>query len=170
MIIDLASIEASPKKINIVFEPTEIDLADASAKLTGKVEFMGETERVAGKPHIRATIKAGMALACTRCLESVERHLEIQFEDVFIEAGDESRIDEAELAVEELDESPAVEGGIDLAEVIREQIVLAVPNQVFCHQDCKGLCQKCGANQNLIDCKCADDDIDPRWAALKDLR
>ena len=58
----------------------------------------------------------------------------------------------------------------DSVEVVREQILLAMPEQVFCWEDCKGLCPKCGTNLNLIDCKCADDEVDPRWAALKSLK
>jgi uncharacterized protein len=58
---------------------------------------------------------------------------------------------------------------IDLGELVREQIILNQPEQVFCREDCKGLCEKCGANRNLIDCKCEEKEIDPRWAALKNL-
>ena len=85
-----------------------------------------------------------------------------------------TRVDEGhmtvEVTIEDLDESPVPGGEIDLKEVVREQIMLALPEQVFCKDDCKGLCPKCGANGNLIDCKCADDEIDPRWAALKNLK
>jgi uncharacterized protein len=57
-----------------------------------------------------------------------------------------------------------------LTELVREQILLAVPEQVFCREDCKGLCLKCSANRNLIDCNCEEKEIDPRWAALKNLK
>jgi len=57
-----------------------------------------------------------------------------------------------------------------MADVIREQILLATPEQVYCRDNCEGLCPKCGENRNLINCNCSDDDIDPRWAALKDLK
>jgi uncharacterized protein len=59
---------------------------------------------------------------------------------------------------------------IDVAELVREQILLNLPEQVFCAEDCKGLCPQCGANRNLIDCKCEEKEIDPRWAALKNLK
>ena len=63
-----------------------------------------------------------------------------------------------------------VRESLDLKEIIREQILLNLPEQVFCTPDCKGLCPKCGANRNLIDCNCNETEIDPRWAALKNLR
>jgi uncharacterized protein len=170
MIIDLASIGASPKEINVVLDPSAVDLAGENGTLNGKVTFIGKTQRVAGKPHIHGTINADVSLDCTRCLEPVAKHLEIAFDDVFVDAGDEASSGEAEVAIADLDESLVPEGKIDLTEVVREQILLALPEQVFCREDCKGLCPKCGANRNLIDCKCADDEIDPRWAALRGLK
>ena len=54
--------------------------------------------------------------------------------------------------------------------VKRAQVLLLnLPEQVLCKEDCKGLCPECGTNLNLKDCDCGDKDIDPRWAALKNL-
>ncbi|MEO7658752.1 MAG: DUF177 domain-containing protein, partial [Pyrinomonadaceae bacterium] len=89
---------------------------------------------------------------------------------VFIDSGKQSTDYVAEVSDEALDESLVEDGKIDMAEVVREQLLLVQPEQIFCREDCKGLCPQCGANLNLIDCKCADDDIDPRWAALKNLK
>jgi uncharacterized protein len=59
---------------------------------------------------------------------------------------------------------------IDLKELAREQILLNLPEQVVCSEACKGLCEKCGADRNTDECRCGNDDIDPRWAALKGLK
>jgi len=170
MIIDLDSVGKIAKSIAIAFDPAEINLEGEDATLTGKTEFSGETQRIDGKAHIRGTVKADFELNCTRCLEPVAKHIDVSFDDVFVDASEEPDANESEVGIEELDESPLPDGKIDIAEVVREQILLALPDQVFCKEDCKGLCPKCGANRNLIDCKCADDEIDPRWAALKNLR
>jgi len=170
MIVDLARIGPVPKKISLILEPDSIELDGEGITLDGKIEFKGEAERFAGKPHIRGEIEADITLDCTRCLEPIARHLEIPFEDVFVGADDQASSDDNEIALDDLDESPAVEGKVNIAEIVREQILLAMPDQAYCREDCKGLCPKCGANRNLIDCNCADDDIDPRWAALKSLR
>jgi uncharacterized metal-binding protein YceD (DUF177 family) len=58
---------------------------------------------------------------------------------------------------------------IDLGQMILEQIVLALPMKPLCQVDCRGLCPECGANRNTVDCECATDDTDPRWATLKTL-
>lgn len=170
MIIDLASIGTSRKAIDVSFDPTDIDLEGELVRLTSETRLVGETERVAGRAHVRGTLETDVSTDCIRCLEPVAKHLEIRFDDIFVDASEEDTRTEAEIAAEALDESLVEDGQVVLAEVVREQILLASSEQVFCTDDCKGLCPQCGANLNLIDCKCADDDVDPRWAALKSLK
>lgn len=168
MIIDLASVGKIAKKIAVVFDPAEVDLEGENAELNGPIQFAGETQLVNGKAHVRGKLTADASLICTRCLESVQHQIDVTFDDVFVDATEEPRVDEKEVGSDDLDES-FVDGKIDMAEVVREQLLLALPDQIYCREDCKGLCPKCGANRNLIDCKCADNEIDPRWAALKNL-
>ena len=170
MIIELANVGMVAKKIELEFEPSEIDLDGEDATLTGKAVFGGEAQQIDGKVHVRGTVIADVSIDCTRCLESVAKRIEVSFDDIFVDLSEEPDADEIEVSTSELDESLVLDGKIDIAEVVREQILLALPDQVFCREDCKGLCPKCGANRNLIDCKCADDEVDPRWAALKNLR
>ncbi len=59
---------------------------------------------------------------------------------------------------------------VDLDELVREQILLALPTRTLCREECKGLCPECGANLNAGECDCAQKEIDPRWAALADLK
>jgi uncharacterized protein len=53
---------------------------------------------------------------------------------------------------------------------VREEVVLAVNPYVVCDPECRGLCPKCGAKLDEGECGCADDEADPRWAALRDLK
>lgn len=169
MIIDLASVGKIAKEIAVEFDPAQIDLEGEDAKLESKVEFSGQTQLVDGKAHVRGKVTADILLNCTRCLEPVPESIEVVFDDTFVDAKDEPKADEFEVGSDELDESLVTDGKIDVTEVVREQLLLALPEQIFCREGCKGLCPKCGVNLNLIDCKCADDEIDPRWAALKNL-
>ncbi|MGZ7094338.1 MAG: YceD family protein, partial [Candidatus Angelobacter sp.] len=60
--------------------------------------------------------------------------------------------------------------GLLLEDVLREQVLLALPLKVTCRADCKGLCPHCGKNLNHEQCSCSTELEDPRWAALKDVR
>jgi hypothetical protein len=58
---------------------------------------------------------------------------------------------------------------IDLSEQIWESLVLSLPDQVLCRDDCAGLCPRCGADLNLGDCGCPPQGRDPRLQVLKDI-
>ncbi|MBI4889771.1 MAG: DUF177 domain-containing protein, partial [Acidobacteria bacterium] len=59
---------------------------------------------------------------------------------------------------------------VGLRDALREHVLLSVPMQTTCRPDCKGLCPECGANLNEKPCNCAEQKVDPRWSALKDLK
>ncbi len=165
MIIELTSIVERPVSISETFREIVLELDDA--KVAGDVSFIGEKLLIDGKAHIRGSVAGEVETACTRCLSVMLRPIDIEFDDIFVSEP----LSDGEAAIEEseLDESYVENGEIDLSEVVREQILLDLPEQVYCSEGCKGLCPKCGSNRNLIDCNCNFNEIDPRWAALKGL-
>jgi uncharacterized protein len=169
MLIELSTVGSTPKPLQATCRSDEIDLED-DGELVGEASFNGELFKEQEKVHLRGTITADVAIACARCLEPVSVHIDEPFKDVFVDASEETTAEEAELAEPDLDESLVIGGTVDLAEAIREQIILALPEMVLCKEECKGLCPKCGSNRNLIDCSCDRDELDPRWAALRDLK
>ena len=59
---------------------------------------------------------------------------------------------------------------VDLTEVVRQHLVLAVPIAPRCGDGCRGLCDTCGADLNERQCECPPPERDHRWAALDQLR
>jgi uncharacterized protein len=59
---------------------------------------------------------------------------------------------------------------IDLDPIVREQILLELPEYPVCDEQCKGLCPVCGANLNDRECGCDRHVPDPRWAGLKNVK
>jgi len=59
---------------------------------------------------------------------------------------------------------------IDLTNDVREFATLSVPMKKLCKDECKGLCPKCGTDLNKEQCNCKDDETDPRWKPLIDLK
>ncbi len=43
---------------------------------------------------------------------------------------------------------------IDLSEIVSEQLLLQVPFQPLCNENCKGICIQCGKDLNLNPCDC----------------
>ena len=167
MIIELATLGKNPKAIEAEFSPEDIELGEV--KLAEATSFRGQIYKDDRKTHLAGHIITKIATDCVRCLEPLNKPVEIDFEDVFVDAADEPKQEELEVAATDLDESLVIGGSIDLGEVVREQIILATDEPALCREDCKGLCPKCGQNRNLIDCSCEEKEIDPRWAALKNL-
>jgi uncharacterized protein len=97
---------------------------------------------------------------CIRCLEEVRLPLEVQFAELFSYPGNLVAEDEDE-------EVRTVEDDlINLEPVLRDAVVLALPFQPVCREDCPGLCSECGA---LLadDPAHSHETADPRWAALQ---
>ena len=168
MIIDLGTLGKTPKPIEHSFGADAIELSDGM-RLVEPARFTGEVRRDEVRTEVRGHVSAKIAADCVRCLETVEQPVEIDFDDIFIDAENEPTDDEIQVSGVDLDVSLLTESTIDLAEIVREQLILGTDEPILCEEDCQGLCPKCGGNRNLIDCKCEDDDVDPRWAALKNL-
>jgi uncharacterized protein len=60
--------------------------------------------------------------------------------------------------------------GIELNDVLREVVLLALPMRVVCSEECKGICPVCGQNRNMKDCGCQPVSVDDRWNKLKSLK
>ena len=170
MIVDLMTLGNSPLDFEFSLKAREIDLEGEQAKLKNAVNVYGTLTKHIAQTDVEATISADLEIECTRCLQAIEQKLEFVFEAAFVTKEHYTTAKEAEIGAKDLDVSIVEDDKIDLSELVREQILLNLPEQVFCREECKGLCEKCGANLNLIDCNCREKEIDPRWSALKNLK
>jgi uncharacterized protein len=170
MIIDLINLEGSSHPFEFSIPADEIDLGTENVRLLSDVSAVGTVTKHIVQTDVEGTIRADAEIDCTRCLNPVAAPLDITFDVSFV--TEDNFTAEKETALDADDLETDVFGGdkLDLKELVREQVLLDLPGQLFCREDCKGLCQKCGANRNLIDCKCEETETDPRWAALKDFR
>jgi uncharacterized protein len=137
--------------------PVEIDL---------RLEAVMEGVLVTG------SAQAGLDGECVRCLEPIADEIEVEFQELFVYHDQGShRGGKAAEADPEDDETSRLEGDLlDLEPLLRDAVVLALPFQPLCEDDCPGLCTECGA-------RLADDPghaheaaIDPRWAGLQQLQ
>jgi len=168
MIIDLNSFERE-STANVAIPASEIDLEIENARIADDVVFQGAITKGSAVTAVKGEIKGVIELDCDRCLEPVRTPLNIEVDLEFVPEEQFSVENEKELNAEDLKVDAVTADSLDLKDIVREQILLEIPQQFFCKDDCKGLCQKCGANLNLIDCNCIETEIDPRWAALQNL-
>ncbi len=102
---------------------------------------------------------------CFRCLEAGQVYVDHHF-DVF-EDFEEYRQESLAAGILKFENGS---WSVNILQVIREQLVLALPDKILCSPDCLGLCPACGENMNQDICRCETDAGDPRLQILRNLK
>ncbi|MEP6708276.1 MAG: DUF177 domain-containing protein [Pyrinomonadaceae bacterium] len=170
MRIELDKLENGGSRFAHVFEVGELSLDDDRARLAGPAEVRGSLERVDGLVRLQGTVSGKVELECDRCLQPVILPLAVSFDVEYVPAGNYETEQQAELQDKDLVQSLFDGESIDVADLVREQVILSLPARALCREECKGLCPVCGIDKNLKDCECDSRPRDQRWAALDDLR
>ena len=170
MIIELNNLKGGSSSFDLMLKPESIELEADNTAIKGDVSVRGDVTRHAAETVVNGTIAFAADVDCTRCLKPVPKSFLFNFEAAYVPPEHFSGDREKEVSVADLATDIMPDDRIDLAELVREQILLNLPEQVFCVDECKGLCPKCGQDRNLIDCKCEENEIDPRWSALKNFK
>lgn len=95
---------------------------------------------------------------CARCLKPFSEDFRLEVTELFSRGASE----------EEEDAYPVEEDAIDLEPMVRDAVVLSMPFSPLCRPGCQGLCERCGGDRNLGECRCPPRS-DPRWAPLAEL-
>ena len=169
MRIKLENLEGGKGDFAHIFQPEELNPVDERVRLAGPAEVKGEIRLSGNEVFVNGHFDARAQVECDRCLQPVELPVSGDFELEYISGSEYESSDVAELTEAELSVSVFDGEAIDVDEIVKEQILLAVPTRMLCREDCKGICPECGIDKNTGDCDCVTDDIDPRWAALKNL-
>jgi uncharacterized protein len=103
---------------------------------------------------IRGRLATSLHACCDRCLVSVAIPMEQDFDLSYRPVSTLARAEEVELPAAELEVGFFSGDGIELADVVTEQVILSVPMKIVCQADCRGLCPVCGANLNFEKCGC----------------
>ena len=111
---------------------------------------------------VTGTASADLEGECVRCLDPIVDELDVRFQELYV--YDDSRdqtSDEEDDGVSMLEDDL-----LDLEPLLRDAVVLALPFQPLCRDDCPGLCPDCGARLADDPDHAHEDPVDPRWAGL----
>ena len=177
MFISIQALEDKPLDFREEFRPEALDLGpeveqQTPLRTSGHAELVEEHEGRRVIPDIRVVgnLATRIAVKCARCLEPVASDLKSSFDLLYRPRGIEGRGPESSISEAETEISFYSGEGLLLEDVLKEQVLLAVPLKALCREDCKGLCPGCGINRNRERCKCAPETRDERWAALGKIR
>lgn len=116
---------------------------------------------------IRGKVKAGARGECSRCLDPIFFAIEQNFDELYEYESKATAIDPDEIDTDEI--LVVKDDCVDLGVPIRDAVVLALPINPLCSEDCQGLCPGCGEYLRNLPLDHAHEALDPRWSALSDL-
>lgn len=152
--------EEHRETLHLALEPFVLG-GEAYSPTPAEVPVALVVQRAATGDVFRISFSTRLEGPCMRCLApaSVSVHVDAQE----YEASDHG-------ADEELRSEYVADGELDVGRWARDQVALAIPQQILCQPDCAGLCPVCGKDLNVEPHEHAEAPTDPRWAALEALR
>jgi len=172
MFLSVKDLELRKAHIDVAFPPGRLDFADRRVRPSGSISVRGAAELLASIEEIRVSgrIEGQLTADCDRCLEETVLPVSGDF-DLYYRPAVSTFGMPSEAVPEDDSEIGYYEGdGIELADIVREQVLLWLPMQRLCGPDCRGICPVCGQNRNRTDCACRVEPGDDRWSALVDLK
>jgi uncharacterized protein len=167
MIVELARLEEPELNVSGAIEISEIKWDEEDVEIAEAVKIDFKITKGNAQVRVEGRIKAKLDANCSRCFEKIKLEKEIIFKADFVTKENFPKDLELELTKEDLDISVFDGEKLDLAEVVREQMLLSLPTQILCSDSCKGLCGTCWVNLNKQACQCRNNDL--RWAKLGSL-
>ena len=157
-IIEMTRRAGTLKDIEITIPVSTFDFADKRLNDETEIEIALQLESINGGIIVQGTVTGQSQLLCGRCLRNIE------FANV-------ASIDELYQRVPDNPDAYPIEGeSLDLQPMVREMVLLSLPDTPLCKADCPGLCPQCGADLQSAPCDCQAQRFDERWAILDQLR
>jgi len=146
------------RDVDLVVEPTEIDLDNPNVAADADVGVHLHLESLSDGIVVTGSVAVPWSGTCRRCLAPASGTATAEVHELYQHTVTDP--DAFELAGDQLDLRP----------MVRELLLLEVPDTPLCREDCAGLCPQCGADRNTVECGCDVAVADPRWDALSALK
>jgi DUF177 domain-containing protein len=170
MFLSVKELELRKVSFDKLFEPGQIEFTGEDLEQSSPLHAIGSAELLpdsGGQMHVHGSYTVEMSAQCDRCLAPVRFPLKADFDLYYRPASDVPQEEEVKIDAGEA-EIDFYEDGLELEDILREQVLLALPMQRVCSETCKGICPGCGKNRNETTCDCKPV-VDDRWAALRNL-
>ncbi len=173
MFLSIKEMELRKVRFDETFAAGELDFQEDGIRQPGPLRAWGTAELLAntdGEVRIQGRFEVRMEAECDRCLGRALFPLSAAFDLFYRPVSFIAREEEVEIDEGEAELGFYQGGGMELEDLLREQILLAMPMQRVCSEACLGICPRCGKNRNETPCDCKEDPAGARWAALGGLK
>lgn len=167
MLITLRELELHRIVVSKAYPPGALDCHGAEFQQIGPLQVDAVAELVGTEIRIHGRFETRLRAACDRCLSSVEIPVAHDFDLFYRPMRTIAREEEIEIPEEELEIAFYSGDGIALADVVKEQVILALPMRVVCRSECLGLCPTCGVDRNREACRCSAAQESSPFASLR---
>jgi uncharacterized protein len=169
LVLDTRDLPRRPGVMRVVTRsvpaPASLGLALIGVPVGATLDLDLRMESVSEGVLVSGTVTAPLSGECGRCLAPLAETVEVRVQELY--AYEHSTTDETT----DEDEVGRLQGDlIDLEPALRDAVVLALPTNPLCREDCPGLCAECGLPLADLPADHRHDEIDARWAALTQLR
>jgi uncharacterized protein len=171
-VVDLKDLTQDGISLSGNFLPGEIDFTGNDFRQSGPLAWSAHVVRAGQEIRVAGQLDGFVEWSCSRCLEPAQCGVSRSF-DLFFRQQQEKMFDEddeIELSEEDMRTSFFTGTQLAIGDIIREQVLLALPMKVLCRVDCKGLCPVCGTNLNINSCSCPAERFSPHMDQLLDIK
>jgi uncharacterized protein len=169
MRIEPASLESGKGKFTHAYAPGELVLEDDRVSLGEPPVVSGDIRQKGQRVRVHGRVSGSVQVECDRCLKLATLPVDSRFDVEYVTAEDYQAQRAVELGEDDLNLSVFDGEAVDIDELVTEELLLAVPDHVLCNESCKGMCAVCGVDKNSAECNCDTQQVDSRWAGLKEL-
>jgi len=172
MFLSITEMELRKIRFDETLAPGQIDFSEECLEQATPLHAAGTAEVLEhsdGEVRIQGRYSVDMAFQCDRCLVSARLPVAAGFDLFYRPMSMIARAEEVEIDTSETEIGFYEDGGLELDDILREQVVLALPMQRVCSTACKGICPVCGRNRNEAACNCPVTSGADHWRALRDL-
>ena len=156
--VELARQPGSVRHVETVVPLAELDAVDPRlGGDAGDVNVAVMLESTLDDIVVTGTLTVEWSDECRRCLRPLADSLRVNVEERYADTP-------------KLDEFPIVNGHVDLRPMVREEVLLAIPDAPLCRDDCPGLCPVCGVDLQSSPDHGHPEERDERWSVLDQLR
>lgn len=144
-------------------------LVSTHFKLCSPVRASLRIDKAEAEIFVRGKAGIALELLCSRCIKTFAKDMDLDINAVYAPIAEFRKEDNHEVYDDELDMAFYEGDDLDLDELLKEQIILNIPMQPLCNEDCKGICPGCGTDLNVASCRCEHEHTDSRLEILKTL-
>ena len=157
-VLELTRRAGTLKDIAVRLPVADFAFGDDRIVATRDIDVELHIESVQGGLVVQGETACSTTMLCRRCLREVSADIHVVIDEIYRSVPDNP-------------DAYVLEGEqVDLMPMVRETMLLGLPDAPLCKPDCPGLCPQCGADMQSDPCQCQAQRTDERWSVLDQLR